>query len=339
MRFRLILLKLLAMTCAAHAEAVPGSQFSYGNWSGAGYTDDSGAFSHCAISTSYVSGNVLIFTVNIDATVNVAVSAPVETFIAQETFPVALFVDRRAPFYGNATALDPRFAAVNVADFDRALESFRRGRTLTIQSKYGEVPFDLTGTSRALAATFDCAVRNQYYRASPKKLAKSQVDPALLMQVAASNITTLGVTDFTFLSNQEVNELFPGSDDTIQSVFWRSPSLKMLSGVLVVERAGASDLKSGDASDLAFLSGTCGGDFVTGIRQIGDAENEMREVRAACNSSGDKTEHYLTKFFFGDKIVYNWLWFDGSEANNSAVPSRKELSESVALHTARYLSE
>ena len=339
MRFKSAFLSLLAMTCVAQAEVVPGSQFSHGNWSGAGYTDDYGSFSHCAISTSYVSGNVLIFTVNIDATVNVAVSAPVETFMAEETFPVALIVDRRAPFYGNATAMDQKFAAVNIADFDRALESFRRGRTLVIQSKYGEVPFDLTGTSRALAATFDCAVRNQYYRSTPPQPTSVQVDPALLMQVAAGNITNLGVTDFTFLSAQEVAELFPDSDGTIQSVFWRSARLKMLSGVLVAQRAGATDLKAGDASDLAFLSGICGGDFVTGVRQIATEGREMREVRAACSSSGDMDEHYLTKFFFGDKIVYSWLWFEGADTNSSAMPSRDELSESSALHTASYLAD
>ena len=113
----------------------------------------------------------------------------------------------------------------------------------------------------------------------------------------------------------------------------------MLSGVLVAQRAGATDLKSGDASDLAFLSGICGGDFVTGVRQIANEGREMREVRAACSSSGEMDEHYLTKFFFGDKIVYSWLWFEGADTNSSAMPPRGDLSESSALHTASYLAD
>jgi hypothetical protein len=324
---------------SAAAEMVPGSQFSYGNWSGAGYTYDTGSFSHCAISTSYLSGNVLTFTVNGDATVNVAVSSPTDTFTVSEVFPVALYVDRRAPFYGNATALDARFAVMRVPDFDRALESFRRGRTLVVQSKYGDVPFDLTGTSRALAATFECAVRHQYYHAPSLPAASNQVDPALLMQVATGNITTLGVSDFSFLSSSEVRELFPGADPTVQSIFWRSRSLGLISGVLVSNRGDAIDLKSGDASDLAFLSGICDGDFVTGTREVPNSDLEMREVRAACKSGQATSEHFMTKFFLDDKVVYSWLWFEGAENQGNSMPPRKQMSESAALQTASYLSD
>ncbi|MCV2866919.1 hypothetical protein [Defluviimonas sp. WL0075] len=339
MRTLVSCLALLLAPSAVIAEEIPGSRISYGNWSGAGYTYDDGTFSHCAVSAAYRHGNTLLFSVNTDATVNVGVIAPSDTFTPQEEFPVALFVDRRPPFFGNATALDNTFAVLNISDLERALDSFRRGRTLIIQSKFGETPFDLTGTTRALAATFDCAVRNHAYRAAQPQQPRNQVDPAILMQVAAGTITTLGVSDFTFLSAAEMKEAFPNADPSLQSIFWRSPNLGLLSGVVVAARGPESDLKAGDANDLAMLSSMCSGDFVTGVRQVPEAEVDMREIRAGCTDGSAVSEHYLTKFFLGDMVVYSWLWFEGSKAQSERAPARNEMSKSVALYTASFLSE
>lgn len=318
---------------------IPGSEFSYGNWQGAAYTFDSdGTFSHCAMSAVYNHGNELIFTVNVDASINVAVLAPVDTYVPNEEFPVALYVDRREPFFGNAFAVDNRLATLKVNDFPRALESFRRGRTLMIQSKYGEVPFDLTGTSSGLAAAFGCALKNQNYRSAPPPVATNQVDPAVLMQVATGTITTLGVTDFSFLSGNEIKELFPNADPNVQMVFWRSPSQNILSGVVVGPSTG-QDLKADDAQDISYLATMCQGDFVTGARQLDNAAFDMREIRSACTTSGGMSEHYLTKFDFDGKRIYSWLMFEPGTSSQSTPDARRTMSESAALQTASYFVE
>lgn len=322
----------------AGADEIPGTSIRYGNWNGAGWTTEQGAFSHCSVAAEYVHGNTLMFSVNSDASVSVGVVSPSDTFNVNESFPVALFVDRRAPFYGNATAIDPRFAVLNIADLDRALDSFRRGQLLVIQSKFGEVPFDLTGTSKALAAVYQCAVANQSYRAPSSPQLVGALDPAVLMQVAAGNITALGVSDFSFLTAQEVSELFPNAAPGLQHVFWRSPSLGLVSGVVVADRVPDADLKSGDPADLASLAGVCGGDFVSGVRQL-PGEVEMREIRAGCSTTESTSEHYLTKFFLGDKIVYSWLWFEGDQVGRETAPARRKMSEEAALQTASYLAE
>jgi len=329
----------LGLASSAMADEIPGTQIAYGNWSGAAYTFDDGSFSHCVVSAMYNHGNTLLFSVNGDATVNVGVISPTEIFTPDQEFPVALYVDRRAPFYGNALALDTTFAVLNIADLDRALDSFRRGQTLVVQSQFGEVPFDLTGTSRALAMAFDCAVQNLSYRAPAPAIATNQLDPAVLMQVATGNITALGVTDFQFLSGAEVSELFPNADPSVQRVFWRSPGLGLLSGVMVTQRGEVTDLKVGDANDLALLASLCGGDFVTGVRQLPEVKVDMREIRAACTAGENSSEHYLTKFFVGESIVYSWLWFEGGQAPGEGAPERKKMSESAALQTASYLAE
>lgn len=329
----------LFVSSGAVADEIPGTQIAHGNWFGAAYTFDDGTFSHCVVSAEYNHGNTLYFSVNIDATVSVGVASPNEVFTPDQEFPVALYVDRRAPFYGTATAIDSSFAILSIADFERALDSFRRGQTLVIQSPFGEVLFDLTGTSRALAMVFECAVQNQHYRAPAPAIATNQVDPALLMQVATGNITTLGVTDFAFLTEAEVLELFPNANASGQRIFWSSPSLGLLSGVIVGDRADGLDLKAGDGQDLAMLASLCGGDFVTGARQVLGAAVEMREIRAACSSGSDSSEHYLTKFFLGEKVVYSWFWFEGSQVPSETAPDRKQMSESAALQTASFLAE
>lgn len=338
MRFLVTFALYAAFVSLAVAEEIPGTSIKYGNWSGAGWTNDQGTFSHCSVAAEYVHGNTLIFSVNSDASVSVGVVSPSDTFMTNESFPVALFVDRRAPFYGNATAIDARFAVLNIADFDRALDSFRRGQLLLIQSKFGEVPFDLTGTSRALAAVYQCALANQSYRAPSSPQVSGSLDPAILMQVAAGNITAMGVSDFSFLTAQEVSEMFPNAAPGLQHVFWRSPTLGLVSGVVVSDRVPDADLKSGDPADLATLAEVCGGDFVSGVRQL-PGEVEMREIRAGCSTAESTSEHYLTKFFIGDKIVYSWLWFEGDDVSRETAPARRQMSEDAAVQTASYLAE
>ena len=101
------LFALLAITAtSASAQDIPGTAISYGSWSGGAYVLEDGSFSHCSVAAEYVHGNTLAFSVNVDATVSVGVVAPTDTFIENENFPVALFVDRRSPFYGDVSAVD-----------------------------------------------------------------------------------------------------------------------------------------------------------------------------------------------------------------------------------------
>lgn len=339
MRYVTSVVFLLVCPAFAFADVIAGSRFAYGNWSGAGYTVDDGTFSHCAISAAYNHGNTLLFSVNGDASVSVGVSVPSDTFAPNEKFPVALFVDRRTPFFGTANAINSGFAVLTIADFERALESFRRGRTLVVQSQFGDIPFDLTGTSRALAMAFDCAVK--YFDVLPLVPVgvPDQIDPAILMQVATSNISALGVSDFVFLTEQEMGEVFPNASSATQKLFWRSQSLNLLSGVVVANKGDTSDLRSGDANDLSSLATLCDGDFVTGARQLPDAKVAMREIRAACTHEGTNSEHYLTKFFVGQKIVYSWLWFSDQQLASEAEPTRRQMSENAALQTASYFTE
>lgn len=334
---RLIIFLACLVAYPAFAEMIPKTNFYYGSWQGAAYTsDETGRFSHCAISAQYNHGNTLLMSINADATVNVAVQTPEETFTENEEFPVALYIDRRQPFYGNAWATDSRFAILTLNDIDSALLSLKKGRTLIVQSKYGEVPFDLSGTSRALEATLQCAVQNQHYSDTAPQNIAQLVDPALLMQVATGTITKLGASDFLFLSEAEMLELYPNA--TAQKVFWSSPSLNLLAGVLVVEAKPDVSLKASDTNDLSLLSNLCSGDFVTGVRQVIDQNVEMREISAKCKETDGKSEHYLTKFLLNGKQIYTWLWFL-DEPDTPSNASRSLMAQDAAIYAASYIKK
>ena len=115
------------------ADLIPGSSFNYGNWYGNAFTNDAtGEFSHCAISASYNSGDILYFTINSDVTVSVAVSNPTLNLTANQTFPVSLTVDRRQKFFGTATAISREMATLTIDDFANAMAALQN-------SLYGEL--------------------------------------------------------------------------------------------------------------------------------------------------------------------------------------------------------
>ncbi len=150
---------LIALSGPAGAEEIPGSSFGYGNWEGAAYTfTGTNEFSHCAISVGFVSGDTLYFGVNQDATITVGVASENYNLVADQSFPVALYVDRRQPFYATATAIDRTFAVLTIEDFPAAMDAFGRGRTLRMESAQATGNYDLTGSFRALEAARQCAI-------------------------------------------------------------------------------------------------------------------------------------------------------------------------------------
>ena len=152
-------LTCLLVTSVAQAEVIQGSDFSHQNWSGAAYTfEGTGQFSHCAVSAGYVSGDELLMSVNADATVTVGVVSATWRMTPGQSLDARLTVDRRAPFFGTANAINEQFAALVLPDIDAALTALKRGRTLVVETSVGQGTYDLTGTSRALDKTLQCAV-------------------------------------------------------------------------------------------------------------------------------------------------------------------------------------
>lgn len=320
----------------ANAEYIPQSDIKVGNWNGACYTsDETGSFSHCVVSAEYVSGDTLLLSVNGNATVTVGVVSPGLGLKEGQEIPVALYVDRRRPFYGRAIALDTDFATLVLPDFDEAMTALQKGRMLVIESAVGRGQYDLTGTYRALNATLEQALRFLEYQANPTIAENSggNVDKTLLFQVATGMIADLGITDFAYMTPEETSALFKAD-----AVAWTSESFGLLGGVVAVSADGISDLKDTDAQDFAFLSAGCEGEIATTARKVNLSEFNSRELRSLCVTGSVTTESLLNKTLAGKTVLYTLLVFDQTSMV-SETEQRRELSEKAALRAASFIAE
>lgn len=327
---------ICASLSGVHAGDIPGSSFSSGNWVGAAYTDDqTGQFSHCVISAGYRSGDQLFFSVNRDASVGVGVANPSLGLQPGTTFPVALFVDRRAPFYGTATAINDQFAVLQIPDFQRAMTALKKGYSLRVEALGRTGSYDLSGTFRALEATRQCAMRYYNYRdAQPANggLADAGGDKTLLYQVATQMIAEVGASDFRYLTEEEAKQYFTGD-----AVLWTSDSLGIIGGALVAERGSMKNLRESDSADTQALSAMCDGDFATSARALESTNIPARELRLLCTTSGRTDEIYITKMLAGAQVLYTYLKFSG-DAELGADEAPQGINENVALRAASFVT-
>lgn len=327
----------LMLPFAAQAEYIVGSDFGYGNWNGAGYTDDqTGEFSHCAVSAGYVSGDTLYFSVNRSATVTVGVeSESIRQLNVGANIPVSLYVDRRQPFYGTATVILDNFAILDILDLERALETFKRGYGLTVEGGGMRGSYDLAGTYRALDRVLECAVTYYDYRKTPPQqpnVSSNSVDKSEMFALATMIISDLGIQSFRYLSNSELSE--KGWDS---AVGWSSPENGISGLALIVDRGQIDELRSSDAGDTEFLARSCAGDYAVSARTLDGGS--AREIRLLCETSGGLNELYLAKAFAGQSIVYSVLNFDAEFGDRSANQGRsaQSMNEQAATVAASFI--
>lgn len=315
------------------AEQISGSSFSSDNWVGAAYTfDETGSFSHCAISARYKSGNTLYFSINSDATVSIAVSGQLGLQRGQR-FPVALYIDRRQPFYGNAEAVDENFALLNLDNFSAAMDAFKRGFVLKIEALGQLSEYSLQGTYRALTAARECVER--HYRYSSTSATPNAVDKTAMFQISTSVISSLGIYDFRYLSPAELAER--GWE---KSVAWVSEGHQITGLSTTLPSDGITDLRETDPADTQFIASSCGGDYATSARSMDlDGVAAGRELRLICNTGQTTEEFYLSKFFAGDKVVYSLLIFGGSATRSELPRSHAERSKEATVFAAKFMLE
>lgn len=332
MRRRLNLLSLALWGClgasTVSAGAIPGSEFSYENWQGAAYVgEETNEFMHCGVGALYRSGDYLYFTVNRDATVTVAVHNSLWKLKPGDSFAVSIYIDRRAPFYGTATAISENAAALKIVDFERALRSIQKGYTMTIISDTGwKGIYDLTGTYGALERAKQCALayyNYPYYGRSPlpQPLASAphspakqempgssgrSIDIAYLYQISAAMIAAADIDDFRFLTESEKRELKLLQD----AVYWVSESNGIFAGVSARFVDGDIDIKQFDSENIKSISDGCAGDVAATAQEIHGSEYPAREIRGACVIGDSGYAIYLTEMKIQNLLLEILMMFD-----------------------------
>lgn len=157
---RIHTLLLLGIVCSASAYA---GEFSIRGWQGKAYFDDeTGEFSHCAISNEYESGTRLIFSITKDGEFVLGFSNRKWRFRIGDRYPVNLFVDRRDLGRYEAVANTENAVFVFLPYSEDLIRLLRKGRALQIDASRETLRYELTGTSAALPRVQDCVYRELF---------------------------------------------------------------------------------------------------------------------------------------------------------------------------------
>lgn len=158
----LALAGLLALSAPfqALADAIPGTEYASGYWTGAAYTDDTGAFFYCDVSVSYTNGEVLWLGLYNNDTLAVLLSHPEVRFQPGETFDSWLMLETGPPIRQEAEAWDENYAGMTLQGIDSTIEFLTAGQWLR-QVGFGiDEAYDVTGIREALGMAQACHGRN-----------------------------------------------------------------------------------------------------------------------------------------------------------------------------------
>lgn len=151
----------LTIGVGARAELINGSQFQSGNWKGAAYTNDNtGRFSHCAMSTAYQSGISMFFAISDNYTWRIGWSNTSWSLNVNQTYTVSLSVDGVNAGTVQAKAVNRQFFVGELPAQTTLFDLFRLGNQLTMVSGSDRFQFSLLGTNAALTVLISCT-RNQ----------------------------------------------------------------------------------------------------------------------------------------------------------------------------------
>lgn len=273
-----------------------------------------------------------MFSVNGNATVTVGISSPAIRLPPGERVSVAIYVDRRQPFFGVATVVSAGFATLEIPELKRALESFQRGRSMIVEGAGFKGQYDLSGTFRALELTRQCAITYLDYSAavSPATGATPS-DPAETYQLASRMIGTLGLLDARFLTTAELDQM-----QLAGAAYWVSESTGLSGGVMFFDQPTGFDVKQADGVSIGYLSRGCDGDVASSARTVA-GELPTRQVRVLCAGGSDDYEAYLTNTAIGARQMVTILRFAGT-SNYEPQQPRPQVSENIALENAAFVT-
>jgi len=150
----------LSTLSPAQAEEIQGTAFEAGYWIGAGHTDNRGAFSHCAVSVGFTSGETLWMGLYPNDTLAVLLTHPNVRFRTGQTFDSWLMLETGLPTRGVSEAWDEAFAGITLNGIDASINFLTQGQWLRLLGIGIDEAYDVTGITDALALARDCHARH-----------------------------------------------------------------------------------------------------------------------------------------------------------------------------------
>jgi hypothetical protein len=262
------------------ASEIPGSKFYSGNWSGAGYTSDvDGSFSHCGVYAPYVRGETLHFSVNNDGTMSLGIANESWKMDIGQRLDISVTIDNYSPDYSEAIVVHSDFAVATLPTNNGIFEKVRRGHNMRVRTIKGYLDFSLEGTSKALAAAYQCALA---YSTRPPQgggelfpaavgdgvstgANASAVDRAELLTLMTNILSESGVTGYKILRPDQVPETLRG-----YPVVWSADDV--IGFLTAVRMSPGGNVQAMGPGVIAGDAGACKGKFASGsIQNSSDA--------------------------------------------------------------------
>ncbi|MFJ5370481.1 hypothetical protein ACIPIA_14775, partial [Bosea sp. CER48] len=170
----LALICLLPLSAQA---AGPFGKIVVGNWSGGTFTNDqTGAFSHCAVSARYKSGVTMLTSVTAQYSWLLGFTKPNWTLRTGETLKLRLVFDRSSTIDVTANIKSPTLLTIAMPAQSALISAFRQGRYLELVANDARYTFALTSTGEMLPALVECVKQSANVRgpATPGAPAQAQ---------------------------------------------------------------------------------------------------------------------------------------------------------------------
>ncbi len=138
------------------AADIPGTEFTSGNWYGAGETGSDGRFLDCYISVGYANGQQLWVGLYGDDSLTIFLTQPGTAFAPGKTYPASLMTETGLPVHGNAYAVDQNFITFTLDGLDQSVDYLTQGVYLRLLGIGIDQSFDVRGMGGALAQARTC---------------------------------------------------------------------------------------------------------------------------------------------------------------------------------------
>lgn len=171
------------------AEAAgPFGKIVVGNWSGGTFTNDqTGAFSHCAVSARYKSGVTMLTSVTAQYSWLLGFTRPDWKLRAGETLNLRLVFDRSSTIDVTANIKTRTLLTIAMPAQSNLINAFRQGRYLELIANDARYTFALTSTGEMLPALVECVKQSANARGpvTPGAPAQAQTPEATEKERAA----------------------------------------------------------------------------------------------------------------------------------------------------------
>jgi len=299
---------LLAMPALA---AGPFSKFTVGNWSGGAFTNnESGQFSHCAVSASYKSGVTMHASVSSSFGWNLGFSNQSWGLKAGADVPLELVFDRSDTVRITAKAVQPRLVVVSMPPNSDIIRAFRGAEFLEAGMLGARYTFRLTSTGQIMPALVDCVRANASLKVAPGTPAPGSAAPSVAGNDPALQLEAVTLaTNFLLRTQLPEPKVLGGAEAPsgigVNAVGWRASGatgiVRIMPGTNLKDIDVAAAVSASDAR-------SCPGKFASG-RTTDPAEGGGSVLRgfSSCENNGATrySEYYVLPRKQGGFVMFS----------------------------------